>query len=157
MFAISRWAFIIRVAKNCQNHKGEDMRPNKGSVAGRIVLCFGAVLVALLMSGCGGINSGEIASKQFVKAHETTELRPVYVGQTCSSSGASLSCIPNYMQTPYQKHHPDAWYLHLKDSHGKKGRVSVSQSVFSEAQVGDFYNADGSLSALSKTTKATTP
>lgn len=113
----------------------------------KIIGLIAVLSVLLVLTACGEkVESGEVIDKQFVAAHQTTEYNQVYLGNICSGSGTSQICTPNYTYIPYQQHHPDAWFLKLKNQEGKTGKVQVSEGLFNQAKLGYLYQ-NGMISA----------
>lgn len=97
-----------------------------------------AVILSVSLCGCGNeITEGVVYEKEFVPAHTETTLMPIVIttGKTITTT-----FIP-------QTHDiPDKWYICIRskeaDEEGnyQKSKYSVSEEIFNQYEVGDFYS-----------------
>lgn len=95
-------------------------------------------IVLFILSGCGNkITSGKVYEKEFIPAHEETQLMPII-----SSNGKTTKTI----LIPQTRNVPDKWYIKIQsekpDEDGKyqKETYCVSEDIFNQYEVGDFYS-----------------
>lgn len=87
---------------------------------------------------CGNeITEGQVYEKVFVPAHTETRLIPII---TYNDKTVNTILIPQI------KHIPDRWYIKIKavgsgeDEECEKVTYSVTEEIFNQYEVGDFYS-----------------
>lgn len=97
-----------------------------------LIAALGAALAA---SGCGGISSGPVVSKEYQPAQSyfMVQYIPMSCGQNCTTNIPIMYWIED----------GEDWVLHLKNDEGETGEAYVSQAEFDRTQVGDVYTAPG--------------
>lgn len=107
-------------------------------------------LLVLLVAGCGGsgISSGLVTAKDDRPAYSSTEILPVYAGESCRKTGSATYCSPHYNYLPFVVYHPERFTLELRacPADGGKcrtGRVSIGKTEWETVKVGDEWSKHG--------------
>ncbi len=104
----------------------------------KIKTAFLLLVLLFILSGCGNkITSGKVYEKEFIPAHTETQLMPIV-----SSNGKTVTTI----LIPQTNIVPDKYYIKIQsaepgeDGEYKKATYSVSEDIFNQYEVGDFYS-----------------
>lgn len=96
------------------------------------------VFLSFVLSGCGNkITEGKVYEKEFIPAYTEEILVPMMI-----------PCGKTYITTfrNQTNNYPDKWYIKIQsveaDEDGKheKATYSVSEDIFNQYDVGDFYS-----------------
>lgn len=125
------------------------MRPSKWESFAFVLLI--ALLVFVVLACTPPVRSGKVVEKHFTPAHEETYTTQQYNGQTCTGSGSSRICTPQYSTVWHTRWVPDRFELKLRHCESslegaagpeecREGWIDVTHGEYREAQVGDFKN-----------------
>lgn len=105
----------------------------------KAVLGICAVILSLLLSGCGSkLREGEVYDKSFTPAYTQLMMMPMSI-----SNGKSISTI----LIPFYVHHPDTWSVSIKEFREKDetwvtATYWVNQTVYDSVNIGDQFKYD---------------
>jgi hypothetical protein len=112
------------------------------------------VVLALVVVGCGGIESGTVEKKSYEPENTYFMMLPIQTGQICS--GNPSICTPIMSMFPFWIHDDEDYVLHLRDGE-KTGKVTVSQQTYEATAIGSEFGdakdkkyADENQSAMSR-------
>lgn len=92
----------------------------------------GLLTIALLLVGCSAISEGRITDKGHKDAYDIPVSYCVYYNNkgVCGAYG-----------TRYD-HYPERWWFDIEDGE-KTGWVDVSEAMWNEYKIGEFYSPEG--------------
>jgi hypothetical protein len=109
------------------------------------------VPLALMLSACSSVTSGEITDKNYTEAYQTEE--PV-TEQVCEkekrTTGTGKNKKTSYVNECEEEEtgemetvdHPATYEFVLTDKDDKTGEVDVDEETYNSYEVGDFYDSE---------------
>ncbi len=104
----------------------------------KLVLLLAAILVVLVLVGCGGpkVTSGEVVDKRYTPAHTDEEM--YQISQVCVMVGKTMSCTPIYGW--HDVYYGETWEITISDGKNKS-TYYVSPKDFEQLRIGDYFDA----------------
>ena len=127
-----------------------------GRWALRVGIIFAGLALAAVLFWCTTVppdpivREGKVVAHDFEPAHDYTYTERIWIGQTCSGSGSTQVCTPNYIYVQKTGHEPDHWRVTLegcprraKDSEAgcnkpKRWEIEVTHKEFDQYTIGSM-------------------